>query len=186
MQFRLVSFPLAMLAIVAAGGAFAQPASKPMFAKGLTGTIDFGCRQGECNRLSIRKRSLMRAAGDAEIYELEIVRARFSERDRAARQKAQRGEGTPGKMHVICSFKAPAVIFKDDDDPEYIRHSLSPGDEDGKAGYNLGSYKIYYATCHGLMNDDLPSRQAQRLGYPAKGKAGQSEHKSLEEALKGE
>jgi hypothetical protein len=162
-----------------------SPGGAAQFAKGVTGTMDFGCRQGECNQLRITKRALLRSAGNAEIYELDIVRARFESGDRAARQKAQRGEGSRGKMHVICSYRTPAVIFRDDDDPEFIRHSLSPGDDDGKAGYNLGSYKIYYATCHGLLHDDMPSQQARRLGYTAKGSAGQSEHKTLEDALKG-
>lgn len=185
MQMLRLAAALALSTIAAGQCAVAQtPAAPSKFPKFVTGTIDLGCRQGECNVLRLVRRTLLRTSGEDEIYALSIARSQFSDGDRAARQRAQRG-GTPATSHVVCSLRTPAYIFQIEDDPEYIRHALAPGDDRGKAGYNLASYKIYYAACHGVLHDDMPSKQAQGLGYPAQGRSGQSEHKRLEDALKG-
>jgi hypothetical protein len=72
-------------------------------------------------------------------------------------------EKSNGSQTVFCSKRKPGVIFRGDDN-KWIFRPLKPGEPAAEFGFNLSSYRWYYASCHNTTKH-IDTKIAKRLGY---------------------
>ncbi|MFH7241788.1 MAG: hypothetical protein ACHWZW_02955 [Spirulina sp.] len=123
--------------------------------------IDENCRQGSCwQTYLLEKRLIHQNQFDGQnnklfVVDLEIV----SDYSGTSRDREW----------IYCSLRNPFIAYDAPDDDEFMYlNLLSPANESGIGGANLGSYIHYWAVCHDSFGIDPFSMtsQARRLGYP--------------------
>jgi uncharacterized protein len=123
------------------------------------------CHMGACSWISIENRESIGARSDGELFR---VTTRFWEAeypdDVSYDGPARRTGGEFRDDYVFCSTTHPAVASSLGNG-KWIADTLSPDQSAGVFGYNISTYTLYFAACHGLAIDDPTHANARALGY---------------------
>lgn len=127
--------------------------------------INGQCRQGECIQLKYLSKTILKQTNNYQLYSIKTQNRILSWEDREKKQNPS--FDNPELSYVFCSRKAPAYIFKTEEN-NYRANLLNPGGD--WFGYNYESIQLYWITCHNIVGPDFFSDEmtarAISIGYP--------------------